>query len=85
MGDTDYFRAVSILSHKDLYVLLIQNEGDYKERVLNSVDNRSDSACPLPKKKKKGRKLGNVFWSKIYEFKKKKKRSLFSSSTENLA
>lgn len=53
MGDTDYFRAVSILFHKDLYVLLIQNEGDYKERVLNSVDNRSDSACPLPKKKKK--------------------------------
>ena len=83
MGDTDYFRAVSILSHKDLYVLLIQNEGDYKERVLNSVDNGSDSACPLPKKKKRGRKLGNVFWSEIYEL--KKKRSLFSSSTENLA
>lgn len=35
MGDTDYFRAVSISSHKDLYDLLIQSEGDYKERVLN--------------------------------------------------
>lgn len=35
MRDTDYFRTVSISSHKDLYVLLIQNEGDHKERVLN--------------------------------------------------